>query len=479
MSHIVQLLLLFTAFSVSTEAMSLNSETVQFSGNDISDNVISKEYFESLKHTTIKKLEFFQTPDLLRIVPQNFPKKLISRKNYLEQIKSDLFKRNIPARLKIKNDLKITQKQKKKKIEKLQFQVDKCVKQKMQKWDEYEEAFYMRNIISQLIKVGIEKELQNTEFVQNYSYLIPGKQITDKTKIDELNSYYKCNKFSDCFRNSNKYFAFVGDNPNAQHNQYEIKSILPKQYLDKPTRIVLTIPGNIDGYKVHISNKAFFRFLHIKEELVANVRLKIVLGDGVYLTEGLGSMFDDFLHQGNGLKFQNIEIGKVHCPKSEWDMSYAFRNCQMLEKLNLEKIDTTNVNTMIEVFKGCRFLRELNINNFNTSNVENMCSIFEGCASLEELNLSNFDTSNVTDMSKMFYGCKNLRILDLSNFDVSKAKDINYMFAGCENLRSLKIKQSTLEQLLKMDKNLFKDCGNFKIIDAITGNETNLHSFYQ
>ena len=162
MSHIVQLLLLFTAFSVSTEAMSLNSETVQFSGNDISDNVISKEYFESLKHTTIKKLEFFQTPDLLRIVPQNFPKKLISRKNYLEQIKSDLFKRNIPARLKIKNDLKITQKQKKKKIEKLQFQVDKCVKQKMQKWDEYEEAFYMRNIISQLIKVGIEKELQNT-----------------------------------------------------------------------------------------------------------------------------------------------------------------------------------------------------------------------------------------------------------------------------------------------------------------------------
>ena len=478
MNHMVKSILLFTAFSVITEGMSLNSETVQFRRNDISDNVISREYSDSLQCTNIRKLEFFQTSQLLRIVPQNFPDKLIIRKKYLDKIKSDVFKRQIPALLKIKNDLKITQKQKKKKIEKLQFQVNKCVKQKMQKWDEYEEELYMRNIMPKLIKAGIEKELQNTEFVQNYSYSIQGMQITYNTKIDELNSYYKCNKFSNCFGNSNEYLVFVGDNPNTQHNRYEIKSILPKKYFDKPTRIALTIPGNIDGYEVHISNKVFFRFLHIKEELVANVRLKIFLEDNVYLTEGLSSMFDDFMYQGNGLKLQNIEIGRVHCPKSEWDMSYAFRNCLMLEKLNLEKIDTTNVHTMIEVFKGCKFLREININNFNTSNVDNMCAMFEGCESLKELDLGKFNTVNVNDMSRMFCNCKTLKKLDLSNFDVSNTEHIAYMFAGCENLEELKINKRALMKLLDKDENIFEDCGNLKIIDATTGNEISLNSFY-
>ncbi|MBQ2175673.1 MAG: BspA family leucine-rich repeat surface protein, partial [Alphaproteobacteria bacterium] len=100
------------------------------------------------------------------------------------------------------------------------------------------------------------------------------------------------------------------------------------------------------------------------------------------------------------------------------------------------------------------------------------------CESLEELNLSNFNTTKVKDMSKMFYGCKNLRILDLSNFDVSEVEDSDDMFAGCENLEELKINKRALMKLLDKDENIFEDCGNLKIIDATTGNEISLNSFY-
>ena len=33
-------------------------------------------------------------------------------------------------------------------------------------------------------------------------------------------------------------------------------------------------------------------------------------------------------------------------------------------------------------------------------------------------------------------------------------------------------------KLLDKDENIFEDCGNLKIIDATTGNEISLNSFY-
>lgn len=60
--------------------------------------------------------------------------------------------------------------------------------------------------------------------------------------------------------------------------------------------------------------------------------------------------------------------------------------------------------------------------------------MFRNCTILENLNLSNFNTSKVTNMNSMFLGCNNLTTLDLSSFDTSNVTKMDYMFMDNSNL---------------------------------------------
>ena len=60
---------------------------------------------------------------------------------------------------------------------------------------------------------------------------------------------------------------------------------------------------------------------------------------------------------------------------------------------------------MSYMFRRCSSLKKLNLTNFNTNNVTDMYGMFFGCSLLKELNLTNFNTNNVTNMSRMFNGC--------------------------------------------------------------------------
>ena len=66
---------------------------------------------------------------------------------------------------------------------------------------------------------------------------------------------------------------------------------------------------------------------------------------------------------------------------------------------------------MNEMFKDCSLLQKLDVSNFNTSNVTNMDEMFSGCKLFEELNVFNFNTNEVTSMQSMFKDCKNLKFL--------------------------------------------------------------------
>ena len=56
--------------------------------------------------------------------------------------------------------------------------------------------------------------------------------------------------------------------------------------------------------------------------------------------------------------------------------------------------------------------------------------MFEKCSSLTSLNLNNLNTSEVEIFAEMFRGCSSLKYLDISNLDLSKARSINDMFVG-------------------------------------------------
>ena len=119
------------------------------------------------------------------------------------------------------------------------------------------------------------------------------------------------------------------------------------------------------------------------------------------------------------------------------DMSYMFKNCSNLAKLDVAHFNTANVTNMYEMFNGCSNLVKLDITHFNTAKVTTMFGMFTRCSNLVELDVTHFNTAEVTDMSYMFYDCSNLAELDVTHFNTAKVTIMNGMFSGCSNLTEL------------------------------------------
>ena len=97
------------------------------------------------------------------------------------------------------------------------------------------------------------------------------------------------------------------------------------------------------------------------------------------------------------------------------DMSYMFKNCSNLAKLDVTHFNTAKVTTMIGMFTDCSNLTELDVTHFNTAKVTIMNGMFSGCSNLTELDLTHFNTANVTNMYDMFFGCKSLTTIYVSD----------------------------------------------------------------
>mgnify|MGYP005778844715 CR=1 FL=1 len=64
-----------------------------------------------------------------------------------------------------------------------------------------------------------------------------------------------------------------------------------------------------------------------------------------------------------------------------------------------------------------------------------MSSWFDSCINLTEFeNIENIDTSEVQSMVNMFDTCSSL---DLSSFDTSKVKNMELIFGNCTNLTTI------------------------------------------
>ena len=122
---------------------------------------------------------------------------------------------------------------------------------------------------------------------------------------------------------------------------------------------------------------------------------------------------------------ENFNTSKVR------DMSYMFRNRNLLTELDLSNFDTINVENMRCMFGYCINLTELDVSSFDTSNVKNMSFMFSWCEELTELDLSNFNTTNAEDMSSMFRYCTNLKTIYVGDgWNIDNA-DTDYMFDDC------------------------------------------------
>ena len=91
------------------------------------------------------------------------------------------------------------------------------------------------------------------------------------------------------------------------------------------------------------------------------------------------------------------------------NMSEMFAFCNSLKSLDVTNLNTSQVTDMVEMFSYCSSLTSLvGIENWDTSQVTDMSNMFRDCISLTKLDLSKLNLSQLWNMGDMFYMCKNL-----------------------------------------------------------------------
>ena len=168
--------------------------------------------------------------------------------------------------------------------------------------------------------------------------------------------------------------------------------------------------------------------------------------------------------------FRNFPIltkieGLAYVDTSMTNTLYAlFKDCPLLDNLDLSSFDTSQVTNMESMFAGCASLTSLNIKRFNTDKLENMEAMFSGCSSLMSIDLSNFNTSNVTRMVYLFDRCEQLTSIDISSFDVSNVTNMKQMFSNCKNLTALKLGNFATDSIIDTSS-MFYHCEKLTGLD--------------
>ena len=162
------------------------------------------------------------------------------------------------------------------------------------------------------------------------------------------------------------------------------------------------------------------------------------------------------------------------------DMSYMFKNCSNLAKLDVTHFNTAKVTTMNSMFTRCSNLAELDVTHFNTANVTNMYEMFNGCSNLVKLDITHFNTAKVTTMFGMFTRCSNLVELDVTHFNTAEVTDMSYMFYDCSNLAELDVTHFNTAKVTIMN-GMFSGCSNLTELDLThfnTANVTNMYAMF-
>ena len=137
--------------------------------------------------------------------------------------------------------------------------------------------------------------------------------------------------------------------------------------------------------------------------------------------------------------------------KAKPDYEIYFRDCNLLEEVDLELLDVSAVTNFQQSFYNCSKLttKSLKISSWRPQNLDYTNFTFYGCSGLTSLDLSKWKMDKVTSVPGMFNGCSSLEALDLSGWNLDKAnwhdvsdnygKTVRCMFYGCKKLKTIRM----------------------------------------
>jgi len=137
--------------------------------------------------------------------------------------------------------------------------------------------------------------------------------------------------------------------------------------------------------------------------------------------------------------------------KAKPDYEIYFRDCNLLEEVDLELLDVSAVTNFQQSFYNCSKLttKSLKISSWRPQDLDYTNFTFYGCSGLTSLDLSKWKMDKVTSVPGMFNGCSSLETLDLSGWNLDKAnwhdvsdnygKTVRCMFYGCKKLKTIRM----------------------------------------
>ena len=134
----------------------------------------------------------------------------------------------------------------------------------------------------------------------------------------------------------------------------------------------------------------------------------------------------------------NLDIFFTVSSNNNFDLSYLFYNCHLLETISFNR--NFIVSDMKYMFYECNSLTSIILNQFSTgSNYIDLSYMFYNCHSIKSItfNSNNFKVNN---MFYMFYNCSNLEnIINLQKFRTDSSSynfNMSYLFYNCQSLKS-------------------------------------------
>ena len=213
----------------------------------------------------------------------------------------------------------------------------------------------------------------------------------------------------------------------------------------------ISLSGDIDWKSVKVSDKTYAKTAggYFRDKAYDN-RPWVKFADGT-LTFRCGykkTLGENEYELNSGEKLPKWHTHDTEISKVVFEASFAnarptscyawfqdFKNLTQIE--GIENLNTANVTDMSYMFKNCSNLAKLDVTHFNTAKVTTMNGMFCGCSNLTELDLTHFNTENVTNMWLMFYDCESLTTIYVSDdFVITNITYKTYsLFYGCEKLK--------------------------------------------
>jgi hypothetical protein len=144
--------------------------------------------------------------------------------------------------------------------------------------------------------------------------------------------------------------------------------------------------------------------------------------------------------------------------KAPQSLDSLLQDCQDLEFVNFDNLDTSETTNFCALLQRCYRLRSVDLRPLDVSSATNMSHMFEECRFLEHVDTHTWNATNIETIRDIFAGDTFLKSVDLSGLHSPKPLISPNIFSWCGRLESLDVSSLTLDIDSETVRRTFHNC---------------------